>query len=429
MSQAEHLVIIRDENIRPQCWLAGMLWEPLEKKGKGRDRFRARTATGKKKQTGIRVSALARPKSGRSQKVKICGTGRIPARTRHKHLYSLALAFSLQVRDGYGFYRLNSTDYVFLASINGIPAVTADKTGSAEHMEECLSLFLAMNEEPEDGWVMLSLPDTPLELSSLTGALTERNKRLCRAVRDGDQLKRVVPIATLLIGIAGAVFWWDSHQIAPEPELTPEQIKAKAKEMFAHSVPTQIAQPWDNVIPAQTLLTFCGRLQSPSPVFIGGWQQRSGICSPDGVELLYQILPGGTAEKFRKGAYETFGVYPVFNFKEGGREATVLLPLPAHPTAHESPTQLLRVLSWFQQRQTALNLNKLSSIPALPGNSDPRSALGWEDYVFSFKGPVPPALLFYGMDTSGVRISRIKYEINGSAFSYTTEGHIYASIK
>ena len=145
--------------------------------------------------------------------------------------------------------------------------------------------------------------------------------------------------------------------------------------------------------------------------------------------MTYQLLPGGTAEGFQKRVLEIFGVYPVFNLKEGGREATVPLPLPDHPTANEPPTQILRVLSWFQQRQTPLSLNKVSSIPALPGNSDSRSSLGWEDYAFSFKGQVPPDLLMYAMDTSGVRISLIRFELNGSAFSYTTEGHIYASTK
>ena len=145
--------------------------------------------------------------------------------------------------------------------------------------------------------------------------------------------------------------------------------------------------------------------------------------------MTYQLLPGGTAEGFQKRVLESFGVYPVFNLKEGGREATVALPLPDHPTANEPPTQILRVLSWFQQRQTPLSLNKVSSLPALPGNSDSRSTLGWEDYAFSFKGQVPPDLLMYAMDTSGVRISLIRFELNGSAFSYTTEGHIYASTK
>jgi hypothetical protein len=43
--------------------------------------------------------------------------------------FTLALAFCASTRNGYGIYRLNSTDFVFLASINGLPAVTADKTG------------------------------------------------------------------------------------------------------------------------------------------------------------------------------------------------------------------------------------------------------------------------------------------------------------
>ncbi len=429
MAQDEYLVITRDEKIRNQYWLAGMLWEPVEKKSTGRAQFRISRTSRKNRHAGTRVSVSARPNAGRKQWVKICGHGRIPAQNRHKHLYSLAMAFSLQVSNGYGFYQLNSTEYVFLASINGIPAVTADKTGSPDYMQECLSLFLAMNDEPEDGWEQTSLPADPPEISVLIGALTERNKQLCRVLRDGHQLRRFIPVATAVIGIAGAVIWWSPQQTTAEPELTPEQIRARAKEMFADATPAKIAQPWATEITAQALLTYCGQLQSPSPVFIGGWRLKSGICDHDGVTLLYQILPGGTAEKFQKNAYANFGVFPTFNFKEGGREATILLPLPNHPTTNEPPTQLLRVLSWFQQRQTALTLNKISSLPALPGNNKTLSALDWEDYTFSFKGQVPPELLFYGMDTSGVRITRIKFEINGSAFSYTTEGHIYASIK
>ncbi|WP_394854422.1 type 4b pilus protein PilO2 [Leclercia adecarboxylata] len=79
------------------------------------------------------------------------GRGRLPARHRHQ-MYSLALLFCARTRNGYGIYRLSSTDYVFLASINGLPAVTADKTGGAGRMTELLSLFLSMNEPPVDGW-------------------------------------------------------------------------------------------------------------------------------------------------------------------------------------------------------------------------------------------------------------------------------------
>ncbi|MDW3779658.1 type 4b pilus protein PilO2 [Kluyvera cryocrescens] len=428
MKQTDFLVMARDERLKNHYWLAGMSWEPKEKKSRERARPTSRGA-GKRKSQGVEVRATAQHKAGRDQQVRICGYGRVPAHNRHKQLYSLALAFSLQVRDGYSVYQLNSTDYVFLASVNGLPAVTADKTGNAEYMQQCISLFITMNEEPDGGWAILSSSDKPAEVSELLGALTERNKRVCRVMTNGQQLRRWFPVVALFIVAAGGAVWWNNHQPPPEQELTPEEIQARAKAMFANVAPKQITQPWAKQITAQALLSHCQEIQSPAPVGIEGWQLRSGTCSQNGVTMTYQLLPGGTAEGFQKRVFEIFGVYPVFNLKEGGREATVLLPLPNQPTSNEPPTQILRVLSWFQQRQTQLSLNKVSSLPALPGNTDSPSTLGWEDYAFSFKGQVPPDLLMNAMDTSGVRISLIRFEINGSAFSYTTEGHIYASTK
>lgn len=85
--------------------------------------------------------------TGKGQSV--AGSGRLPVRYRRHQLFSLALAFCASTRNGYGIYRLSSTDFVFLASINGVPAVTADKTGSADKMQELLTLFLSMNEPPQ----------------------------------------------------------------------------------------------------------------------------------------------------------------------------------------------------------------------------------------------------------------------------------------
>ena len=53
----------------------------------------------------------------------------------------------------------------------------------------------------------------------------------------------------------------------------------------------------------------------------------------------------------------------------------------------------------------------------------------WQEYVFSFSAPLPSIMLFDGLDETGIRLTRISFELNGSAFSYTTEGKIYASAK
>ncbi|QNP33749.1 type 4b pilus protein PilO2 [Leclercia adecarboxylata] len=77
-----------------------------------------------------------------------------------------------------------------------------------------------------------------------------------------------------------------------------------------------------------------------------------------------------------------------------------------------------------------LNIVEVPPAIALPGsNGSSPPVQDWKEYTFSFTGPVPPATLFDGMDNTGVRLTRITFELNGSAYSYTTEGQIYASTK
>lgn len=427
MKKPDYLTIVREASARHQCWLAGMDWAPLEKKRVSWMRLFPQKTRGKAA-PGKGVSALSRP----GQSIRVGGQGRIPARRLPGRLYSLALAFSLQVRNGYGIYRLNGTDFVFLASVNGAPAVTADKTGSLEQMQAYLSLFLAMNEAPPEAWMVQSPLDEAQDYSTLLGALSERNKRQCRAIITGQSLRRWLP-AIVVVGAAGAAIVWEASEPEP-PALTPEEIQARAREMFSREVPDLLPHPWASQMTVPDLLSHCQQLQDPAPIVINGWEQTTGICSAEGVVWRYRIMPGGTAEDFQKGSLKYFGVPPVFNLKEGGREATVTLPLPASTMKNDvlpdAGKQFMRILTWFQRRQITLNLTEVPLLAALPGeNGSPPPVQDWNTYSFQFTSQLPPTMLFSGMDDTGIRLTQVRYERNGSAFSYTTEGKIYASTK
>ncbi|EGT2786621.1 type 4b pilus protein PilO2 [Salmonella enterica subsp. enterica serovar Carmel] len=60
-------------------------------------------------------------------------------------------------------------------------------------------------------------------------------------------------------------------------------------------------------------------------------------------------------------------------------------------------------------------------------SEDARPVQNWREYQFSVSTPLNPDELFRVFQDTGVRISSIHFKLNGGTFSYTTEGHVYAS--
>ena len=208
-----------------------------------------------------------------------------------------------------------------------------------------------------------------------------------------------------------------------------------SRAMFAKQAkPTVLPHPWATQITVPALLSNCQALQSPAPSVLEGWSLASGSCSAEGVSLQYRLMPGGTVEGFLKRSRDVFGVTPIVNLKEGGREAIIPLALKDSPVMDEAvpdpSTQLIRVLSWFQRQQVLLNITEVPNPVSLPGSNNTLPPVqDWSEYTFSFNGLMPPAALLEGLDNTGIRLTRVSFELNGNAFSYTTEGQIYASTK
>ncbi|MEG5552392.1 type 4b pilus protein PilO2 [Enterobacter wuhouensis] len=434
MSDDAYLFTVRDGKSRSRYWLAGMDWAPQEKQ-KVHLPFLSLKKARHTIAAGVGVHTVTGRINGRDKQRRVAGSGRLPAHHRHHHLCSLALAFSASTRNGYGIYRLSSTDFVFLASINGLPAVTADKTGGADKMQALLALFLSMNEPPVGGWDCLATVESPLDASSLINGLSARTRLRCRVHVDGLQKQRWLLVCAVMLLGAGAITWWQATRPPEEPVLTAEEIQSRARAMFATKpMPQILPHPWATQVTVPALLNHCLAQQSPAPSVLEGWNLASGSCSPEGVSLLYKLMPGGTVEGFLKRSREVFGVTPLFNLKEGGTEARIPLAVVDGPVMNEAvpapTTQLIRVLSWFQRRQVLLNITEVPQPVSLPGSSNtPPPVRDWSEYAFSFNGLMSPAVLMNGLDNTGIRLTRVTFELNGNAFSYTTEGLIYASTK
>lgn len=431
MQHDDHVTLLSDPGLPRHDWAAGLEWKPRETGDGVRRLLPFRSASTARRQ-GLPVVATPRPKTRRRSPLPE-GRGVIPFHYRSHTLYSLALAFCDKVADGYGVYRLDSTDFVFLASISGMPAIVADITGNAGKMQETLALFLALNDEPETGWVCHSAPDAPLDWSSLIHGLSPRQRRRCRLVQPDRAARQAAMTLLSVLLVCGGMLWWVNRAPAVDAPPTAEELRARAREFMTEPAPVpRLPHPWATIPSVSDLLAGCAAQDGRAPVMLDGWKLTSGYCRPDGVSLVYLIQPGGTAEGLRQRSMEIFGVEPVFNVREGGREATIPLPLPEmalHDEAVPEPSaQMMRILSWFQRQQILPNLNKVAQPDPLPGTDGrPPAKQDWEEYQFSFTGTVPPLVLFAGFDGSGLRLSSVKFEINGTVFTYTTEGQMYAS--
>ncbi|EBK2578862.1 pilus assembly protein PilO, partial [Salmonella enterica] len=103
--------------------------------------------------------------------------------------------------------------------------------------------------------------------------------------------------------------------------------------------------------------------------------------------------------------------------------------LPRRDEAVPAPSeQLMRVFTWFQKKQLTPAINEIAIQEPLPGNDgEPAPVQKWKEYQFSLSTPVNPDELFPLFQDTGVRLSNIHFELNGGTFSYSSEGHIYAS--
>ncbi|EGL9344615.1 type 4b pilus protein PilO2, partial [Salmonella enterica] len=376
----------------------------------------------------LKVTSGCRNAKGKTS--RLTGTGILTMPERHRY-FSLALGFCSLVRNGYGIFRYDNEKLLFLASVDGQPAVMADQSGSPEDISKKINLFLVMNEEPTEKWQVISSLENPHNWQTIIEKLSPADIRHCKLTVDTRQ-RFILPVALLsAVACAGVIFWLTQ----PEPDTGPtaEEIAARARLQFSKpAIPPELPHPWATQPLISDLLKACADLRKPSPVALGGWKLTEGFCTPESFTLVYERQPGGTVQGFLTRSKEVFGIIPEFNLKDGARLASVPRPLPALPHRDEAvpapSEQLMRVLTWFQERQITPSVNETAIPEPLPGNDgEPAPVQNWREYQFSVSTPLNPDELFRVFQDTGVRISSIHFKLNGGTFSYTTEGHVYAS--
>lgn len=413
-------------------WAAGLRWEALSRTP-ARKGTRQRTAVKKQKRTtagrprrdGTVLTLTVRP--GR-QGDRVTANGRMTSRPRGP-VYSLAAAFSRVSGDNaYGVYRLEASRYVFLATVNGLPSVMADVTGTAEEAGQALQRFLAFNTAPEGDWTVTSPVDDPLSWEALTVSAGKPvlKTSLLKPVRAGIT---PLPVVAGLALLGAAAFWlWPDG----EDDLPP--VLADVIPVVTPPEPVYLPHPWKEMMPVQAFLSRCKAWRETVPVALDGWQLARGECSADGLLLVYSRQSGGTAAGFSRRAQAVFHRRPVINLAAGGGEGTVHLPWTPAPGMDEPvppvAVQLMRVVSWYQAHQVTLTLTAVNEEPGVPGDDGtPPPLQDWQEYTFTLTDRRVPEMLAGPADGQGIRISKVTFTLSGEGQQYETEGHIYAGKK
>lgn len=131
------VVLLADPKVNHRVWAACLKWSPVVKTASP---FSSETQAPCKIQT-----AYLSESDCRQQKFPWEDQPHYRHRNtggpERNHYFSLALAFCSWVRNGYGVFRYSDKELLFLASINGQPAVMADLSGNDADVAQKVSLF------------------------------------------------------------------------------------------------------------------------------------------------------------------------------------------------------------------------------------------------------------------------------------------------
>ncbi|KML70003.1 type 4b pilus protein PilO2 [Pectobacterium peruviense] len=408
--------------------IAGLRWEPMSEKASqrfGRDvlSLKLNPMRGLNKGADIHSGAPA-------------VTGACP--WRPGRLWSLAaLATSWTGENGYGVVQLGDDEFVFLATINGIPALNGDICGARDDMLAITSEFIALTPTPDTGWNVASTPEAPAVpadiLPSRRRDWPARYRLTCPArIRRTLLISMPVLLAVGIAGMWGVQYWqnWSARQA--------EAAKAKLAAMAAGD--NELSQKEKRVLPhpwviqpsAQVLLTVCERKLDALPLKLGFWPLSSADCRADGVMTTWVREKDSrlaTVNRLIQAVQYLPGSPAVF-IDESGDTAQIAFSYPAllgggDDRVIDSEPLRRRLLSFFQSRGIQ------PSLQSVPPTSTPLDdqvvwIQDWSTFAFSHTSRLAPSFQLAGLSAVGLRLTRIGLKVEGRSLTWSWDGTAYS---
>ncbi|WP_051506733.1 type 4b pilus protein PilO2 [Chania multitudinisentens] len=215
-------VLLADGNLTV---VAGLQWQAVPRGRRGL----ARLTREKHRQVNRRV--VCRGEQGR-----VAGFGILAGKKNRGSLYSLAaLALSTLGRNGYGVFDLGEGRQVFLATLDGCPAVMGDVVGNPSDIGAQVTDFLAFN--PDVDWRVVGTPAVPADWRSLLSTRPSTSARL-RTVHS----RRPWVAGLLLAGLAvtGYVAWEQWQQAREAADLAARRAAFEASQRQSPPIPRSL---------------------------------------------------------------------------------------------------------------------------------------------------------------------------------------------
>ncbi|MEQ9998431.1 type 4b pilus protein PilO2 [Pectobacterium versatile] len=411
--------------------VAGLRWEPTAEKGTrrfGRDMLSL-------KLNPVRRRNKANPASDIHSGASAV-TGACP--WRPGRLWSLAaLATNWTGENGYGVVQLGDDEYVFLATIHGVPALNGDICGTRDDMFAITNEFINLTLAPEAGWHVASTPDAPAvpaDILPLRRRDWPARYRLTCPARIQRTLLISVPVlfAVSIAGMWGVQYWqnWSARQAqAAKAKLAAmatggSQLSQKEKRVLPH--------PWVMQPSAQTLLTVCERKLDALPLDLGFWPLSSADCRADGVMTAWVRDKNNRLATVNRliQAVQSLPGSPVVFIDESGDNAQVAFSYPALPSGGDdhvidSETHRRLLLSFFQSRGIPPSLQNVPPT-STPVDETVEWIQDWSAFAFSHTSRLAPSFQLAGLSAVGLRLTRVGLKVEGRSLTWSWDGTAYS---
>ncbi|WP_316424855.1 type 4b pilus protein PilO2 [Klebsiella oxytoca] len=329
-------------------------------------------------------------------------------------------------QNGYALIKLPDERWLFLAAVDGMPALQGDITGDSVTCIRARDRFLAFHDAPVSGWQETGTEAAPADITAL---LPPRLPAAARLFIPGQRVRRC-----LLVGLAAVAIWyaWDYWQGVQRREA--QRLAAQARKQAPKKTGMRrvaLPHPWATLSTPQHLLGECLTAVRNLPLTLSGWTLKGGECRGDGIRAEYHFQAGSTLTRFRESAL-ALTPPPVVMTSDDGQSGEIRWPIPAGEMTDERPgnqtEQLTPFISSLQARNVTL---QLKADPPLRRPSQTidgeviRYIQGWQSWSFSVTSPRAPDRWFPLQ--KGIRITDIAFSLSAAtSITWKTSGQIFA---
>lgn len=329
-------------------------------------------------------------------------------------------------QNGYALIKLPDERWLFLAAVDGMPALQGDITGDSVTCIRARDRFLAFHDVPVSGWQVTGTPEAPADITALLPARLPASARL---FMPGQRLRQCLFAAILAAAVWYAWDYWQGVQRREAQRLAALARKQAPKKTGVREV--VLPPPWATLSTPQHLLGECLTAIRDLPLTLAGWPLKGGECRGDGLRAEYHFRPGSTLADFRERAL-ALTPSPVIMTSDDGQNGEVRWRFAAGERVNEhpgSPTeQLTPFISRLQARGVTLHLKPAPPLRRPSQNVDGeiiRYVQGWQSWSFAVTSVRAPDRWFPLQE--GVRITDIAFSLSTATdIVWKTSGQIFA---